>query len=129
MTSLSLKIGLNPTLITMKKFTRKHLNAIVKAIGAQPQGESLCLADWGSVLEHAAFEGFDVSANVARINAQLPPGIKPIALTPLEKQQAVYDIIDQNIPGGGHRRWFEHQRQLVQNALATVEQGRAVAAD
>jgi hypothetical protein len=113
----------------MKKFTRKHLNAIVKAIGAQPQGESLCLADWGSVLEHAAFEGFDVSANVARINAKLPQGMKPIALTPLEKQQAVYDIIDQHIPGGNHRRWFENQRRLVKAALAKVEQGHTVAAD
>jgi hypothetical protein len=109
--------------ITMKpKLTLDHIRAIAGAIGAQWKGDTLCLADWGHVLEHAAFEGFDVSTNLRNINAKRPPGIKPIALTPLEKQQTVYDTLDQNIPGGNHRAWFENQRRLVQDALANVEQ-------
>jgi hypothetical protein len=112
---------------TMKpKPTRAQLNAIAAAVGAQWQGDTLCVADWGHVLESASFEGFDVSGNVQRINAQLPPGMGPIRLVSLANQQAMCDEIDRHIPGGGHRAWFENQRRLVRAALAKVEQPHTV---
>jgi hypothetical protein len=101
--------------------TRAQLNAIATAVGANWQGDTLCVADWGHVLESASFEGFDVSGNVQRINAQLPQDMTPIRLIPLVEQQAICDEIDRHLPGGGHRAWFENERRLVQAALAKVK--------
>ena len=113
----------------MKSLELRHIKAIAAAIDAQAQGELYNVNDLARILEAASFEGFDVRANLAKLNAALPQGMKPVELISLERQQEIYDELDRNIPGGNQRRWFEHQRQRVQDALATVEQGRAVAAD
>jgi hypothetical protein len=104
------------------KLTRAQLKTIATAIDARWRGEKLCVADWVSVLQSAAFEGFDVARNLAEINALLPEDMKPIELIPLAEQQRIYDEIDRYIPGGNRRAWFENQRRLVQAALAKVEQ-------
>jgi hypothetical protein len=104
------------------KLTIVQMRAIAGAIGAQWQGDNLCVNDWAKVFESASFEGFDVSANIAKINAVLPEGMEPIRLIPLADQQAICDELDRNIPGGNHRAWFENERRLVRAALAKVEQ-------
>ena len=110
----------------MKSLELRHIKAIAAAIDAQAQGDLYNVSDLSRILEAASFEGFDVSANLAKLNAALPQGMKPVELISLERQQEIYDTLDQNIPGGNQRAWFENQRQQVQTALALIERAHVI---
>jgi hypothetical protein len=101
--------------------TRDHVDAIASALGVKWRGDTLCLADWGRVLESAYFEGLDIDEAMANINADLPSDAERLKLIPLVDQQEICDQIDQYIPGGNHRAWFENERRLVQVALSKVK--------
>jgi hypothetical protein len=108
------------------KLTRDHIRAIAGAIGAQAQGDLFNVNDLSRILEAASFDGFNVTANLAKLNAALPNGMRPIELISLERQQEIYDDLDRVFPGGNQRAWFENERRLVRAALAKVENPHTV---
>jgi hypothetical protein len=111
--------------IAKTQLTQSYIHVIAEAIGAEWVGGVTHLANWKWILEHAAYEGFDVSSDLERLNAipERAP-FEPIELLSLDDRLKICDLLDRHTADGTYREKFNADRSAVKEALTAYESGK-----
>jgi hypothetical protein len=114
-----------PTEAPSKPLTDKVFDIIrdrvVPAARIEPDGD-ICIADYESVISHAAWLGYDISAHTDRLVGILHVNqLRPFRLVSLDSHRQTCEFLDNNLKTDKHRSGLEADLEFLKITLDCLD--------